>query len=102
MIFFQHTYIFYRREIIDWTVEKINAWVYLDLKVHVIPDYWKSLVNDRESWKYIEKKLKGRQMSYLILKCTGKTNYSKVSMYCYIIMNFVSVYPSVDLDDYFV
>lgn len=41
-------------------------------------------------------------MSYLILKCTGKTNYSKVSMYCYIIMNFVSVYPSVDLDDYFV
>lgn len=28
--------------------------------------------------KYIEKKLKGRQMSYLILKCTGKTNYSKV------------------------
>lgn len=36
------------------------------------------------------------------LKFTGKTNYSKVSMYCYIIMNFVSVYPSVDLDDYFV
>lgn len=36
------------------------------------------------------------------LKFTGKTNYSKVSMYCYILMNFVSVYPSVDLDDYFV
>lgn len=38
MIFFS-AHIFYRREIIDWTVEKINAWVYLDLKVHVIPDY---------------------------------------------------------------
>lgn len=60
------------------------------------------MIEKVESTRYIEKKLKGRQMSYLILKCTGKTNYSKVSMYCYIIMNFVSVYPSVDLDDYFV
>lgn len=86
------------REIIDWAVEKINAWVYLDLKVHVIPDNWKSLVMIEQVEGILKRNDKGDKchiLIYNILVTIQKYPYTDI-------MNFISVCLSVDLGDNFV